>query len=59
MNQKNIEILSLKTFAYVLINWEDLAKSKSLAALKLQDDENAMTVLTETFTRLNSVDDMV
>lgn len=42
----------------MLIHREDLAKSKSLVAMKLQDDENVITVITETFARINNVDDM-
>lgn len=58
MNQKNVELLALKSLGYVLISREDLARTKSLVSMKLQDDENALTVLTETFVRMNSVDDL-
>jgi len=47
-NSKNLELLSLRSFGYLAINREDLAKSKSLSEMKKLDDDNILTVITET-----------
>lgn len=57
MNQKNLELLALKSMAYLMISREDLAKSKSLHEMKSLDDENILTVLTETLVKMSSIDD--
>lgn len=56
-NQKNLELLSIKALSYLAIWWEDLAKSKVLSEMKKRDEDNLLTVLTETLVRLNSIDD--
>lgn len=43
--------------SYLAIRWEDLAKSKVLSEMKKRDEDNLLTVLTETLVRLNSIDD--
>lgn len=58
MNTKNLELLSIKTLGYVLINRDDLAKSKSVNEMKWIDEENCLTVLSETFALLNSQDEL-
>lgn len=54
MNQKNLELEAIKALGYASINREDLARSKALSEMKQSDDENCLTVLTETFVSIVS-----
>ena len=52
-----MELLSIKAMSYLAIHWEDLAKSKVLTEMKKLDEENLLTVITETLVKTGSIDD--